>query len=150
LISLEFDALTLITSSLHVREMINGALFVLCTDLAILIAFFMARAWATCGDGEKWKDIPGMATACILSWVFAIIGLRCGFAWWALKLANDGLMFSERLEMLTNSVLIVSAIVLAIVTLRATFIWTPPEWHNKAWVMSGALAIIFLSISELF
>jgi hypothetical protein len=90
---LEFNALALMTTTLHTREMVNGALFVLCVNLSLLIAFFMLRAWATCDDGERWREIPGMPTACILSWVFAVVGLRCGIAWLALKLANDGIEF---------------------------------------------------------
>jgi hypothetical protein len=147
---LEFNALALMTTNLHLRELVNGALFVLCINLALLIAFFMLNAWTKCEVDEHWREIPGMPTACILSWVFTVIGVRCGIAWYALKLANDDRAFGPWLEGFASYSLIVSAIVLVIVTLRATFVWTPPEWNNKAWMMSGVLAIIFLSISELF
>lgn len=147
MILLEFNALMLITRSMALREVINGAIFVLCMNLAGLLVYFMIRTYREV-PFHKWRHEEGMDTACVLGWVFGIIGLRSGLVWYALRLANDGEVFSSTLELVSNWSLIVSAVILCAVTLRATYIWTPPAWHNKAWIVSGVLAILFLVISE--
>ena len=143
---LEFNALTLITQSLHVREVINGALFVLCSNLAIMLFYLMARMRLLIGKG--WTQEDGMASICVLAWIFGIVGLRSGLVWWSLRIANDGYAFSQSLEMFSNWVLIVSAVIFAMITLRATYLWSPLRWHHKAWIVSGLVASVFLALSE--
>jgi len=151
---LEFHAMTLITTDLHVREIINGALFVLCGVLSFILAFFMAKTWHDCrlanlcGEHEDWRSIPGIQSACVVSWILGIISLRSGLAWLSLKKMNDGINLNPAFEQWASWTLIGSAIILAIATLRGTYIWTPPKWHNRAWTLSLGATILFLLASE--
>jgi hypothetical protein len=146
---LEFNAITLIEDVLHMREVVNGALFVLCGNIAAILVYFMGRTWWECRNGVcQWREIEGIQSACVMSWVFAIISVRSGLAWLSLKMANDGLNLNPLFESTASWSLIISAFVLAIVTLRGTYIWTPPKWHNKAWAVSLGATFLFLLASE--
>lgn len=147
--SLEF---TLINATTHIREVVNGALFVMCGNLALILSFFMCKTWYDCrlADEPRWRQVPGIQTACVMAWILGVISVRSGLVWYSLKLANDGIAFPAIFEETASWVLVGSAIILGLATLRGTYIWTPPKWHNRAWAISVALTSIFLIASEYF
>lgn len=146
---LELNLLTLITTDMQIRELLNGALFIMCTNLAAILFYFMGWTWWGCkGTATSWRRVEGIQTACVLAWVFAIIGFRSGLVWLSLKLTNDGIKSNFSFEHIANWSLILSACLLILLTARGTYIWTPPRWHNKAWMVSSFVTVLFLIASE--
>ncbi len=143
---LEFDPLTLLRMSLHMREVLNGALFALSMNLAVMLFYLMACMWKLHGRG--WSKVGGMPTTCILAWVFFIVGWRSGLVWISLRFANDGTKLSATVETLASWSLLLSAAAFAILTLRATHLWSPVKGHHRAWMLSAAITATFLLISE--
>jgi hypothetical protein len=130
---------------MHGREIINGFLFVLCVDLALMIAYFMLYTYRTVG--ADWRKADGMPTACALAWVFGILGLRCFLVWFVLWCNNRDIQLPQWFDILGSYAMIVSAFALAVVTLRATFIFTPPEWGNAPWLASVLAAAMFTLVA---
>ena len=148
MIPLEFNAFALMSTSLEFREAINGAIFILCLNMTLMLGWYINRAWQV--YGPRWMREEGMATACVLFWLFAIIGLRCGFVWLAIWLETAGLVMSQTVEQIATLSLIGSGLGLIAVTLRAIYLYTPIKWHHLAWLISAAMAALFVAFSHLY
>ena len=146
---LEFNPITLIDASLHMREIVNGALAVMCGNLAIILAWFMARTWWECHNtGCVWHKIEGIQSACVMMWIMGIISFRSAIAWMSLHLNTGGINQSTHFQAIASWGLVLSATILAAVTLRGTYIWTPPKIHHRAWLFSASVTALFLLASE--
>ena len=145
---LEFNALTLIDSSLEFRETLNGIIFVLAFNLSILLAWYMLTVRKIVGDG--WNKIDGLHTACVMFWVFGIIGVRSFWVWLSLYMATAGYQTTPLFDQIANWSLICTGSVLIAVTLWATYLFSPESWHSKTWTASASLALLFILITKLW
>jgi hypothetical protein len=138
-------------ANLLIREWLNGALFPLSANLAVILTIFLWSAWR---EGRRrnirWQTISGIPTGCFLWWVFSAESIRAGTVWFILRAANDGQRVPPWFEVTANILFINAAIALVLAILRGTYIFTPPKWGHKFWIYSAISTALFLFVSHFF
>lgn len=141
-----YTEMSLISSNLIIREWLNGSLFPLSFFLTFAVVTFINDTRLEIGRG--WARAPGIPTACALAWVFLCETIRAGGVWFILRLQNDGHVVPIWIQKSINGLFIFAAFALILVILRCTYLFSPPRWGNRYWVLSAIVTAWFLLISH--
>lgn len=137
-----------------IREVINGYAMILCLTLSIMVGVFMWDSivdWYSKPGGRRraglsWHEVPGIQTACALWWVFLAEAYRTGAVWVLYNIGKGqkdvGVFFGYGAYWSSYGYLF-AGIVLNMGLLRAIYIFTPPEWKSRVWVLAAVGAVVF-------
>ena len=140
----------ILSDNLILREWLNGSLFPLSGNLAIIIGLFLQTAWVDAKRvGIRFQNVDGVPTACALFWIFAAESVRAASVWYLLRTTNDGKVVSDLMRALSNLSLTVVAGILIITMLRCTALFEPPRFKGF-WIYSAISTLLFLIASHLF
>jgi hypothetical protein len=135
------------TYNLLAREFLNGALFPICCFLSWIVGLYLWDTYRAYGQG--WNNQPGVRTACAIWWVFTAEAVRAGTVWFLLREQNDLVELSERVRHISGWLILIGGLVLVATLLRCTFLFTPPKWGHRIWIIASLTTIIFLTISHI-
>lgn len=137
----------LLQSNLIIREWLNGSLFPLSAFLTVCILTFLYDTRKM--FGKRWTREKGVATACSLAWIFFCESIRAGGVWLILRSQNDGVPVPDWVQHIVNVAFMFSAAGLIVTILRCTFLFSPPRWGNRYWMISAGTTVVFLILSHL-
>lgn len=143
-----YQELHLLQSNLIIREWLNGSLFPLSAFLCVCILTFLWDTRKIFGKG--WHREKGVATACSLAWIFFCESVRALGVWYILRSQNTGRDVPDWLQHVINIALMFTAAAMVITILRCTFLFSPPRWGNRYWMVSAYTTLAFLILSHLF
>lgn len=133
--------------SFTLREIVNGIIFPLGLCLILYSCLFLLRAYRSFGRG--WSDLPGVAVACVLTWLFVGDTAQAGIFWITLHLRNMGYR-----HLFTSwpiaSAFIVAGSVTILAMLRGIHIFTREEMGH--WGVTSAVFVTaaFFIASRMF
>lgn len=147
-----------------IREWINGSAMILCLTLTLMIVVFM---WDTAVEWyankrnrefarprRSWTHSPGIQTACALFWVFSAETYRTGAVWALYQIGKrqrprDLSIFFDSGAYWSSYGYLFAGLALNLGLLRAIYIFTPPDWKNKVWILAAITAVLFCMTPEL-
>lgn len=136
---------TLLANNLIIREWLNGSTFPISLILTWLISLYLFNSYMTFGHG--WTRKPGVSTGCALWWIFASETLRSVCVWIVIRI-NNGWIMTEHARMVLNFVFLAAGVILISALLRCTYLFTPPRWGNKIWILSFFITVLIMSTSH--
>lgn len=146
--------------NLLIREWLNGSLFPLTANLALVIGVYLYQCFYEAKrDGKSWLHVAGIQTACALFWVFGAESVRAVFVWLSLRTKNDGHQLAPFVDQFSTAMLIFAAAVLVAAVLRCTYLFTPPlvmirgrrfPFRQVFWVYSLAVTVAFVVFSHFY
>jgi hypothetical protein len=145
-----------------IRELINGALFVLFLTLTIMITVYLWDTWIKEGPLplDKWNEVPGVPTSCFLWWVFAAEGYRTFNVWSAYvqgktpkadltqSITGVGIFSASSINSTIGYLL--AGVILCAALLRGIYVFTPPDWKGRAWIYAMVGAVVFDLLPTIF
>lgn len=131
----------------QIRELLNGGLFPLFSALCIILAVFLIEAVDR--HGYDWRTSPGASVSCSLFWAFGAEATRSGIVWYLLRMANNGTPASIEVVRYTNMLFVCAGLVLVASLLRLVYLVTPRRWGHIYWMLTIAVMLLFLVLSEI-
>lgn len=142
---------TIFNQNTLIREWLNGSLVPLTINLTLVIGVYITQCfYESRRDGTKFRNTPGIQTACVLFWVFAAESIRASCTWFALRSMNTGIAISNAVSDVSAVLLITAAAVMIAAFLRCTYLFTPPFVRNLLWTYSLATTVIFIVLAQMF
>ena len=139
----------IINSHLLIREWLNGSLFPITLNLALIIGVYLCREWSGSRKNRTmFFQIPGVQTAFVLFWLFSAETARAGSMWFRLRSENNGYPIDASVSSFLDGTLIVCGTVLVITVLRCTYLFTPPRIRGFFWAYSLLLMVAFTLVSN--
>jgi hypothetical protein len=145
-----------------IRELINGAAFVLFLTLTVMITVYLWDTWIDEGPLplEKWNQVPGVPVSCFMWWVFAAEAYRTANVWMSyvqgktpsadLTQSITGVGIFSASSVNSTIGYLLAGVVLCGWLLRGIYLFTPPVWKRRAWRYAAAGAIAFDAAPTLF
>jgi len=137
-------------SNLIIREWLNGSLFPLSLNLAVIIGVFIWDSFVhSLEDGTpRWWRLPGVPTACVLFWIFGMESVRAISVWAILHTTNQNKSMPDWVVETATYSLVLASIVLLVALLRCTYLFSPPKWGHAFWIYSAVSTLLFLLLSN--
>jgi hypothetical protein len=148
--TLDFQDVTV--TNLVIREWLNGSLFPLSINLALIIAIFIWDSyidWLKKPTTKRWWNADGVPTACALFWIFLLDGVRAISVWAVIWNANNGATIPDWIRALTNYALTIASVGLILTMLRCAYLFTPPRWGHAFWIYSAVSTLLFLALGQI-
>ena len=138
-----------------IRELINGAAFILFLTLTMMITVYLWDTWIKEGPLplDKWNQVPGVPVSCFMWWVFCAEAYRTFNVWAAYvqgktpradltqSITGVGIFSSSSVNSTVGYLL--AGLVLCGWLLRGVYLFTPPDWKSRVWKYAALSAVAF-------
>lgn len=139
-----------VTNNLVIREWLNGSLFPLSCNLALVLAVYVMQSYYEYDRSvTRMRSANEVRVACGLFWVFLADAIRAGWVFLILRFTNDVGTVPEWVRQWSNYSLIGAASVLCAAILWCTYLISPPRWKPWFWKFSLLTTVAFVIINHL-